>query len=433
MTIPIDRRRPNTTLRAIRLSLHMSQTDFAKAVQHAGEALGEPNGCTKRLVQKWESGEHEVCRPHYRKALERVTRHPYAQLGFADGDQVAAGAPFSLPLSAQAATPANSLSPLLSGKNTAQADDASDRLRYALEQPSKADPETVGLLEASTARLFDLEHHERASNLLPTVRRHLDETAALLAGTESRALRHRLTLVGGQAAALAGLLAFEQGDVQSAQRYWDAALTAAQKAASGPLLAYVLTCQSAAAAERGDPRAAWQLAHTAVSHAGKDERARAWMSARAAQEAAELGEVSTAVVELASVVKAAEQLRRPVPGDETLPWLRFVDSAYLYGMVTNGYSRMRRHREAHHVAERAVKALSEGRTKARALTLAEAAYAAAAVGETKRAMEYATEAVELAEVLEARQVMRRLRALVGLLPKPLSVEGRRLAGRVAES
>lgn len=88
MAIPANLRQPNTMLRAIRLSLCMSQHDFACAIRQAGEALGEPNMCNKRLVQKWESGEHAACRSNYRRALERVTRRSYRQLGFADSRQV---------------------------------------------------------------------------------------------------------------------------------------------------------------------------------------------------------------------------------------------------------------------------------------------------------------------------------------------------------
>lgn len=175
MAIPADRRRPNTMLRSIRLSLHLSQNEFARAVRHAGEALGEPNGCTKRLVQKWESGEHTVCRPHYRRSLEQVTRRPYGQLGFADGDQIAESVSLCAPVASVPQIP----SPV-SGKSVVHTDEAGERLRYALEEPYNADPETVSLLEVTTSRLFDLEHHERAAILLPTVERHLDQTAALL-------------------------------------------------------------------------------------------------------------------------------------------------------------------------------------------------------------------------------------------------------------
>ena len=77
MTVPAERRVPNATLRAIRLALHMSQSELAAAIRHAGEALGEPNTANKRLVQKWESGEHTVCRPNYQRALQSVTRMPF--------------------------------------------------------------------------------------------------------------------------------------------------------------------------------------------------------------------------------------------------------------------------------------------------------------------------------------------------------------------
>lgn len=100
-------------------------------------------------------------------------------------------------------------------------------------------------------------------------------------------------------------------------------------------------------------------------------------------------------------------------------------------MAANVYGRLTQRGDAYQAAQRAVKTLGEGRIKTRALTLAEVAYAMAGVGDVKQAMRYAGEAVELAEVLDATQAMRRLRALLQVLPKPLGVEGRRLAGRVA--
>ena len=68
-------------LRKIRLELGLSQSQFANLVRGAGERLGEPNSCNKRLVQKWESGEHTVCRPNYRRALSKVTGIPETELG----------------------------------------------------------------------------------------------------------------------------------------------------------------------------------------------------------------------------------------------------------------------------------------------------------------------------------------------------------------
>ena len=77
--------RPNDTLRAVRMGMRMSQDDFALAIQRAGDQLGQPNAANKRLVQRWESGEIEMPRPAYARALEMVTRLPVTSLGFPAG------------------------------------------------------------------------------------------------------------------------------------------------------------------------------------------------------------------------------------------------------------------------------------------------------------------------------------------------------------
>jgi hypothetical protein len=72
----------NTTLRAVRMGMLMSQDDFARAVRAAGARAGEPNEANKRLVQRWESGDIAAPRPVYARALEAVTGLPIASLGF---------------------------------------------------------------------------------------------------------------------------------------------------------------------------------------------------------------------------------------------------------------------------------------------------------------------------------------------------------------
>lgn len=73
-------RKPNLALRRARLAMRMSQTEFATAIRAAGNAQGIPNQCTKRLVQKWESGEHDLPVPRYQKVLEQVTGRPFELL-----------------------------------------------------------------------------------------------------------------------------------------------------------------------------------------------------------------------------------------------------------------------------------------------------------------------------------------------------------------
>jgi transcriptional regulator with XRE-family HTH domain len=74
---------PNTVLRAWRVSRRLSQDGMARAVQEAGARIGEPNDASKRLIQRWETGETRQCRNAYAKALEAMTGLPIEMLGFA--------------------------------------------------------------------------------------------------------------------------------------------------------------------------------------------------------------------------------------------------------------------------------------------------------------------------------------------------------------
>ncbi|MGW7303931.1 helix-turn-helix domain-containing protein [Streptomyces sp. NPDC054829] len=74
---------PNSTLRAVRQGLLMSQDEFARALRDEGFRAGQPNDASKRLVQRWESGATAAPRPVYARALEAVTGMPIEALGFA--------------------------------------------------------------------------------------------------------------------------------------------------------------------------------------------------------------------------------------------------------------------------------------------------------------------------------------------------------------
>lgn len=65
------------------MNLLMSQDDFARALQAAGQRAGRPNDANKRLVQRWESGAITSPRPTYACALEALTGLPIEVLGFA--------------------------------------------------------------------------------------------------------------------------------------------------------------------------------------------------------------------------------------------------------------------------------------------------------------------------------------------------------------
>lgn len=84
MTHTAERERtPNDVLTSLRKSMNLSQDEFAQGLRGAGEELGEPNDASKRLVQRWESGETRTCRPLYARALKRFTGRAPESLGFA--------------------------------------------------------------------------------------------------------------------------------------------------------------------------------------------------------------------------------------------------------------------------------------------------------------------------------------------------------------
>jgi DNA-binding transcriptional regulator YiaG len=78
---------PNTAFKAVRTSMLLSQDEFARAVRAAGERAGEPNDCSKRLVQRWEAGLVTTPRAIYARALEAVTGQPIENLGFKAADE----------------------------------------------------------------------------------------------------------------------------------------------------------------------------------------------------------------------------------------------------------------------------------------------------------------------------------------------------------
>jgi hypothetical protein len=425
MTVPRERRVPNHTLRAIRLALRMSQGELAAAVRRVGDSLGEPNTCNKRLVQKWESGEHTDCRPNYKRALSAVTRTPYEQLGFAATALVPAEveAVQARWIGARGAgsqiTPPNPIG------------EQADRLRFALHRPAHADRQVVDITTAAVERLFASEQHQSARSMKSSVDRQLEEIAALLSGTGREPVRRHLAAIGGACAALAGWLAFDTGDPVAAHRYWDSALASARYAADGPLLAATLVHLSYSAAERGDSATGWQVAHTATAYAGDQPRAKAWAAARAAQEAARLGERAAALQELAIALDLAPSLGLALPGDGTAPFVRFIDTAVLEAMAADVHRQLDQHDQALHHARTALSALGDGRTKARALALAQIACAAAYTGDLELVEQSAYEAADLADDLESTQAWRQLRLLRALInPYRPTTLGHQLAQRL---
>jgi hypothetical protein len=387
--------------------MRLSQAQFADAIRAAGNAMGAPNHCTKRLVQKWETGEHAACRPDYLRVLQAVTGLSARELGFKiqpdeSGLSVAADAATVSRAEGAGGSPAAAafaMSGLTEYTPNGSIEGSMDRLRHALDHPAAVDTRTAELVESATARLFDLQHHSPSRLLAPTVERHLGTVTALLTAARHQIVRRRLMTAAGQGAALAGWLAFDRGDTTSAHRFWDTAIGAAESTGDAPLLAASLTCLSYSAARRGDPGTAWQLAHTAGRHTPDDPRATAWATSRAALHAAELGEFDAAHAAIDRALELAGELPSPRPGDGGQPWTRFFDRARLYAATAHAAALMKDPRAADYVVA-AVAALGPARVKARAVVLAEAALVAATLNELELCLDYGATAATLTRDLD---------------------------------
>jgi hypothetical protein len=393
--------------------MRLSQAQFAEAIRAAGNAMGAPNRCTKRLVQKWETGEHAACRPDYLRVLQAVTGLSARELGFRilpddSGEsldvEVEPLADAVVPDEAEAGIRARAAAAFAMSGITAYTSDTTiegsmDRLRQALEHPSHVDSRTAEFVETATERLFDLEHHSPARLLAPTVDRHLATVTSLLTAARHEVVRRRMMVSAGRAVALAGWLAFDRGDIPSAHRCWDTSISAAEGTGDGALLAASLTWLSFAAVRRGDPSTAWQLAHTASRQTPADPRATAWAMCRVALYAAGLGEQGAAYAALERSLELAGHLPGPRPGDGTEPWLRSFDHAALYSSAARTASLLKDPRAAGFAAQ-AVESLGPARVKARAIVLAEAALTAARVGELELCLDHGSAAALLTREMD---------------------------------
>jgi hypothetical protein len=402
-------RTPNLALRCARQSMRLSQAQFAEAIRAAGDAMGARNRCAKRLVQKWEGGEHGACRPDYLRVLQAVTGLSARELGFqvlpdASGVSIAwsgDGVPGAVDGSAVGtAVAAPALSGTMQYSPDGTAEDAMERLRYALAHPSTVDSRTADFVETATAGLFDLEHHSPARLLAPTVDRHLTTVTSLLTAARHEAVRSKLMISAGRTAMLAGWLAFDRGDTPSAQRFWDTSVSAAEGTADATVLAGSLVYLSYAAARRGDRATAWQLAHNAVAHTPADDlRAKSWATARIALYAARLGEHEAAQAALKQSLELGESLPSPRPGDGTTPWMRCFDHASLLASTAHTAAVLGEPNAADY-AIKAVDALSPAKVKARAVVLAECALVAAVVSKFELCLDWGSAASTLAREMD---------------------------------
>jgi hypothetical protein len=281
-----------------------------------------------------------------------------------------------------------------------------DRLVLALRGSDPVHDDMVADLEAQTAGFHELERQLPGRALFPKLDAHLDGLAEVLRGRMSATQRQRTIRAAGDAAVLAGWIAWDMHNRPASMRLYKTASVAAREAEDPALLACILAYRSYGIGVDGDHRTAAGMLAEAVRHAeaGGNVMAVAWLRARQAEELASLGD--TAAVD--TIEQAMTVFDRA--GQHERPWTRFVDRARMSGYATTVYMRLRESRLAEDSIEATLDALGTGAelAKRRALILADIANLYLQQRALEPGIEFANEALTLALRAESSPALSRL-------------------------
>lgn len=281
------------------------------------------------------------------------------------------------------------------------------------------DPETVEMLQSVTAGMFESEEHVPARLMIDRLAGHLDALTALL--PNAGRYRAALAIAAGETAALAGWMSYDLGDVEQARQYYRVAVQAGQAAGHGAVGALALGYGSyAAPADR---------ARTMLADAQEHVRgpgyatARAWLSAREAEEAARLGDRDGA---LRAIERAHTAFDYADPEAEQA-WVRFFRRARLGSMAISAYSRIG-HPELSQIIAEALSELGDDDAKIRCSVLGDAALGWLAAGDAEQAVEVGGRALTATVEDDTTMGRDRLAALAGQLPD--AADARDLSERI---
>ncbi len=282
------------------------------------------------------------------------------------------------------------------------------RLAYALERRGPADAQVSAAMTERTTALFAAEERMPARELYRGLAEHLDELTVLLGAGGCH--RRDLLVTAGETAALAGWLAFDMGDMTTAQHYYAAAAHAGREADHEPLLALVLAYGSYAVDEPTGARSMLRAAQQHVRQPGC-ATARAWVSAREAEESAAIGDREGAL----RALERAQAVFDYADPDSEQPWVRFFSRARLDSMTVATYARLD-HPDIAEVSEAALQALRPEDAKVRAVILGDVALSYVQRGEVDRGSEIARQALDVTMRSEATLGRHRLAAVAQQLP-----------------
>jgi transcriptional regulator with XRE-family HTH domain len=292
-----------------------------------------------------------------------------------------------------------------------------ERLSSVLRRPSSIDLATIEDLEADTVALYRREECSPATQVFADTVSHLDLLTTLVeSAPRSSLLRRRLVVTAGESSALAGWLAHETGDRSRAERYYEAAVDAAEDAGDLALKANVLGYRSYPAA----PIEAEDLLEEAQTYVAGTPylTTYAWLRGRKAEVSALARRPTDALRALDDAVGAFDQAK---PTEERA-WTAFFDRGRLGSIEIATHARLHRGDDVQAAAAQVLRSLPPVE-KRRAIVLAGVADARAELGDLEGAGQYGREALTMAVETESSVALQQLAALGARLNRSRDVPG----------
>lgn len=409
---------PDLRLQEHRTRLGLTQEAVAEELARlAWIHYGMRVGVNADMVGKWERGDKGPSKL-YRRLLCLLYQASEEELGFRGSTRSgAAGRPLLTDVnrrdflrhSALAGAAFLSFPEWLS---RAGATKASDRLAWALEQPSRVDLATVSDMETITAAHRRSYRQLSVHTLLPQTESQFQAVTELLQRPQPLKLRQRLIATAGETAVLAGTLRFmDLYDFELGHSHLELAMTAAQEAEAGELGAFVLGCMGFHARYSGKRKEAVDLIEQARNAATRvaSPLTQGWLAAVASEVHAVAGDASAS---LGALEQAGHALGQADEDDEA-SWIGIgtFNQAKLEAYHGVCYLQLGRPADAVPALTRALDGLDPALRKHRCTALADLATGLIQLQEVEEGCERASQSLTLATELRHAVSIDRIRKL----------------------
>jgi transcriptional regulator with XRE-family HTH domain len=417
--VTAENRVPNLVLRALRNELNLSQDEFARRLKEVGRQVGEPNDCTKRHVQRWESGSSRTCRPIYRRALEALTGRPFTQLGFTAPSPAATLETAELGRRAVLGVGAALASSLLAEAPQVKHLDAGRSVGRNLVETLRARTERFRRLDqylggADTFRLYAIELESTAN--LVSQGSYTEETGCALVG------------VYAEQAQQAGWAAFDAGDHIRAEALYQGSFDAARAAGDTALMGNALALLAYQQSQAGQDSVETAAAAYREAGASAPTGARVLLAQRLAWAHAAAGQASAAE----QALDVAESHLKDPDGQPVPDWAAWADEREQRIIAGRCWSELSRPLRAVPILESVLAEYEDTHARDKALYLSWLAGAYADAGEVEAAAVTTARALDLADgVASARPAHRVALILERLQPHRTLPAVRELLDRAA--